>query len=175
MRLVPTSKPIAELLTLSLCLMMIVAGGGRCLERRQYLLVLLLKNGSVTGYGDSVRGGLRSDLVFRPSEALPQPNAGSVTDRGIKAEPESVDAGGRQGVVVAQADIVKRKIARPVCVIAHQHVVRIYRHLRVGDAVVLRNVILGAEHLGKDARRMHLRRIRRRHVAQLSLGLKGHA
>src|ERR1700722_9550089 len=173
MRLVPTSKPIAELLTLSLCLMMIVAGGGRCLERRQYLLVLLLKNGSVTGYGDSVRGGLRSDLVFRQSETLPQPNAGSVNERGIEAEPESVDAGGRQGGVVAQADIVKRKIARPVCVIAHQHVVRIHRNLRVGDAVRLRNVILGAEHLGEDARRMDLGRIGRRQIAKLGLRLEG--
>src|ERR1700734_634958 len=107
MRLVPTSNPTAELLTLSLCLMTIVAGGGRSLERGKYLLVLLLKNGSVMGQGDAAHGGLRSDLVFGQSQALPEANAGSVDERGIVAEPEGINAGGRHGVVVAQTDIVK--------------------------------------------------------------------
>src|ERR1700733_722790 len=175
MRLVPTSKPTAELLTLSLCLMTIIAGGGRSLERRQYLLVLLLKNGSVTGHGNAARGGLRSDLIFGQSEALPEANASCVNKCGIVVEPEGIDTGRRHGVVVVQANVVKWKIARPVRVVAHQHVVRIYGNLRVGDAVGLRNVILGAEHLGEDARRVDLRRIGRRHVAQLGLRLKGDA
>src|SRR5580704_8545885 len=135
MRLVPTSKPTAELLTLSLCLMTIVVGGCRSLERRQYLLVLPLKNGSVTGHGDAARGGLRMHLIFGQSETLPEANASCVHIRGIIIEPERINAGRRQGVVVAQADIAKWKIARPVCVITHQHVVGIHRYLRVGDAV----------------------------------------
>src|SRR5580698_4161555 len=114
MRLVPTSKPMAELLTLSLCLMMIVAGGGRSLERRQYLLILLLKNGSVTGHGDAARGGLRLHLIFGQSEALPEANTSCMHVCGIVIESERVNAGRRQGVVVAQADIAKWKITRPV-------------------------------------------------------------
>src|SRR5580704_4034300 len=173
MRLVPTSKPTAELLTFSLCLMSIVVGGARCPERRQYLLVFFLKNGSVTGHRDTARGGLRSHLIFSQSKTLPEANAGMVNKHGIVVEPEGVNAGWRHGVVVAQADVAKWKVAGPVCVVTHQHVVRIHRNLRVRYAVQLGNLILAAEHLGKGPRRMHLCRIRRGHVAQLGLRLKG--
>src|SRR5580704_15352576 len=131
MRLVPTSNPTAELFTLSLCLMMIVAGGGRSLERRQYLLILLLKNCSVTGHGDAARGGLGLHLIFGQSETLPEANAGSVHKGGIVVEPKGVNARGRNGVVVSQAQVAKGKVPRPVCVVTHQHVVRIHGNLRM--------------------------------------------
>ena len=62
--------------------MMIVVGGGRCPERRQYLLVFLLKNGSVTGHGDAARGGLRLHLIFGQSQTLPEANASGVHELG---------------------------------------------------------------------------------------------
>src|ERR1039457_6572296 len=105
MRLVPTSNPTAELLTLSLCLMTIVAGGGRCLERRQYLLVFLLKNGSVTGNGDAARRRLLLHLIFGQSETLPEANAGCVHECRIVVEPKRIDAGRRQRVVISLTDL----------------------------------------------------------------------
>src|ERR1700722_13122162 len=99
MRLVPTSNPTAELLTFSLCLMSIVVGCARCPERRQYLLVFFLKNGSVTGHGDAARGGLRLHLIFSQSKTLPEANAGMMNKHGIVTEPKCVDAGWRHGIV----------------------------------------------------------------------------
>src|ERR1700678_945768 len=127
MRLVPTSNPTAELLTLSLCLMMIIAGGSRSLERRQYLLVLLSKNCSVTGHGNAARGGLRLHLSFGQSKTLPEANTRSMHERGVVIEPKGINAGRRHGIVVRQAEIVEGKNIRPVRVGHPQHVVVVPR------------------------------------------------
>src|ERR1700733_8661548 len=115
--------------------MTIVAGGSRSFERRQDLLVFLLKNGSVTGHWDAARGGLCLHLIFGQSKTLPEANSSMVYERGIVVEPKRVNAGRRRGIVVSQADISKGKIARPVCVVTHQHVVGIHRNLRMRHAV----------------------------------------
>src|ERR1700722_868984 len=171
MRLVPTSNPTAELFTLSLCLMIVVVGG-RCLELRQYLLVFLSKNGSVLGHGNAACGGLRLHLVFGQSETLPEANAGSVDECAIVVEAESVNTWRGGHIVIVQADGDEREIARPVGVVTHQHVVGIHGYLRVRDAVRLRNVVLVAQHLGKDARGVDLRGIGRWQIAQLRLRLE---
>src|SRR5579863_2662234 len=145
MRLVPTSSPSAEWFPLSLCRMTFLFGA-RSFERRNDFLVSFPENGPVLREGQALRGGLGTELILGDSQALPQADSGSVYEHGIVIEAKGVDTGGRRCVVVGEADFQEREIARPICVIAHQHVVRIHGDLRMRYAVGFLNVVLRPQH-----------------------------